>query len=91
MSGAFDEADWVDRFDRNFLGGGDDFCSVGDGEIAGDDPFENRFSEKKKIEKYFEFFVLSILKRVNSGVKILLSTIIITMVCDLSDGKHFKK
>lgn len=29
------------------MGGGDDFCSVGD-EETGDDPFENRFSEKKK-------------------------------------------
>lgn len=42
----------MDRFDRNFLGGGDDFCSVGDDETAGDaDPFENRFSEEEKNRK----------------------------------------
>lgn len=41
----------MDRFDRNFLGGGDDFCSVGDDEHAGDDPFENRFSKEKKNRK----------------------------------------
>lgn len=46
FNGAFDETDWVDRLDKNFLGGGDDFCSVGEEETAPfEDPFESRFSE----------------------------------------------
>lgn len=48
FNGVFDEADCRDRFDKNFLGGGDDFCSVVDEETADVDPFENRFSERRQ-------------------------------------------
>lgn len=39
------------RFDKNFLGGGDDFGSIGDVETADVEPVEKRFSANKKQPK----------------------------------------
>lgn len=79
FNGVLVEGDWLDLFDKNFFGGGDDFCSVGDGDdntvVVGDAPFENRVSERieKKIEIigfcliYYNIANGKIFQRIHSG------------------------